>query len=65
MLNWGQVDEEVHRLMEDRGEFMLCDSEWNCQAQLEKEIADFVFRKFGATPAESVICEHVVESLEK
>jgi hypothetical protein len=55
ILDWEQVDNEVYRLMEDNGEFMSCDPQWKCQAQLEKAITDFVSEKFDVTPVESVI----------
>jgi hypothetical protein len=51
--------------MEDNGEFMPCDPQWKCQAQLEKAITDFVSEKFDVTPVESVIRDRVSHALEK
>jgi hypothetical protein len=65
MLDWKDVEHEVERLMNDNGEFMPCYPQWNCLAQLEKAIADFISEKFDTIPAESTIREHISPALEK
>jgi hypothetical protein len=55
VLDWVMVGQEVHRLMEEHGEFVAGDPAWNVQARLEAEISDYCETTFGKRPAESVI----------
>ena len=66
-IDWTRAEGKVFQLMDYHGEFVPGDPEWDCQARLEAEIAQFVSDEFGETAvkSESVIRKHATTSLEK
>jgi hypothetical protein len=69
-IDWAMVDEEVSRLVDENGDFVPADPNWDCQARLEKAIRDFIKETFKNSqavkdegPAESTLRSHVTQSL--
>ena len=62
--DWGMVDQEVFRLMDENGEFIDGDPEWNAQARLEKAISDYCETTFHIRPGENTVRTHVRKALK-
>jgi hypothetical protein len=62
--DWGMVDQEVFRLMDQNGEFIDGDPEWNAQARLEKAISDYCETTFHIRPGENTVRTHVRNALK-
>jgi hypothetical protein len=62
--DWGMVDQEVFRLMDENGEFIDGDPEWNRQARLEKAIRDYCEATFHILPGENTVRTHVRKALQ-
>jgi hypothetical protein len=58
VVEWGLVETEAIRLMEDNGEFSAVDG-WNAQERLNEELMKFCQDKFGIEPGLSTLKEHV------
>lgn len=65
-IDWEGVDKEVFRLMDHHGNFVAGDPDWNCQACLERAIADFLYDHYrDGAPKETAIREHVSKALDQ
>ena len=64
VVDWGMVDDEVYRLMDENGEFIDGDSEWNAQARLETVISDYCEATFHIRPGENTVRTHVRKALK-
>ena len=62
--DWGLADQEVFRLMNQNGEFIDGDPEWNAQARLEKVISDYCEATFHIRPGENTVRTHVRKALK-
>jgi hypothetical protein len=62
--DWGMVDQEVFRLMDENGEFIDGDLQWNAQARLEKAISDYCETTFNIRPGENTVRTHVRKALK-
>jgi hypothetical protein len=62
--DWGMVAQEVFRLMDENGEFIDGDPEWNAQARLEKAISDYCETTFHIRPGENTVRSHVRKALK-
>jgi hypothetical protein len=62
--DWGMVDQEVFRLMDENGEFIDGDPEWNAQARLEKAISDYCETTFHVHPSGNTVRTHVRKALK-
>jgi hypothetical protein len=65
VVDWTMVDEEVFRLMDDNDEFSPDDPDWNAQARLEEEIADYCESIFGKRPGETTIKDNIRDPLKR
>jgi hypothetical protein len=62
--DWETVDKEVFHLMDENGEFIDGDPEWNAQARLEKAISDYCETTFHIRPGENTVRTHVRKALK-
>jgi hypothetical protein len=62
--DWDMVDQKVFGLMDENGEFIDGDPEWNAQARLEKEIRDYCEATFRIRPSENTVRTHVRKALQ-
>jgi hypothetical protein len=62
--DWEMVDQEVFRLMDENGEFIDADPQWNAQARLEKAISDYCETAFHTRPGENTVRTHVRNALK-
>jgi hypothetical protein len=59
------IEDEVIRLMEERGEFDVRNKEWNYQARLEVELQKYCEGEFGEEPVRSTLQAHIANGLAK
>ncbi len=49
--DWGLVESEAYRLLDERGEFNTTNKRWNAQARLEDALLDFCMASLGREPS--------------
>ena len=64
-VNWGMVETELHRLMEENGDFMDGDAEWNVRARLEERLMNFVGNKFETEVGVTTLRDNIRPMLER
>jgi hypothetical protein len=64
-VDWSVVEKQIHHLMDHHGEFVPGDPEWNAQARLEEEVANFIKEEFRVERATSTIRKRVATALER
>jgi hypothetical protein len=62
--DWPEVEQFVFQKMDEEGDFREWDTEWKCQADLERAVSDYVASKYGASPAESTIRSRIGPMLD-
>ena len=62
--DWPDVESFVHKLMDDHGEFRPWDSEWKCQAEVERAVTNYLGNSH-LRPAESTIRKRVAPMIDR
>jgi hypothetical protein len=62
--DWPDVETFVHKLMDDQREFRPWDTEWKCQADVERKVKNYL-GKSNLHPAESTIRKRVSPMIDR
>ena len=57
--DWGAIEGEAIRLMNQHGDFSSDKQNWNAQARLEDKLFEFCLDKFGREPGQTQMRKHV------